>query len=310
MDEHTVITRLTGFFKAFPDEKACEEYLFKLLYPKGFRCIKCGHDSYGKIKDRREVQCHGCGHQMSLTRGTMMHASHLPLRKWFLAIFLVTHDKRGYSAMLLAHELKVTRKTAGYLLQRIRAAMALQVIPSVLSDKVEIDDAYIGSKGRTRGRGTEKVSFIAAVEKTKGGPVCLRATSSLRGEDYRLFAREHLCRSATIKADGFRALSAGLASYGGLDAVVFDESDIERALPTVHHIISNFKSMVLGTYHGVRKEYLQSYMDEFSYRYNHRRDIDVFHTLLCDICFGIKQRRETLIELFKMQDVDALKVAA
>ena len=89
-----------------------------------------------------------------------MHRSHLPLRKWFLAIFLITHDKRGYSAMQLAHELKVTRKTAGYLLQRIRGAMALQVIPNVMSGIIELDDAYIGSKGKTRGRGTEKVSFI------------------------------------------------------------------------------------------------------------------------------------------------------
>lgn len=88
-----------------------------------------------------------------------MHRSHLPLRKWFLAIFLITHDKRGYSAMQLAHELKVTRKTAGYLLQRIRGAMALQVIPNVMSGIIELDDAYIGSKGKTRGRGTEKVSF-------------------------------------------------------------------------------------------------------------------------------------------------------
>jgi len=68
--------------------------------------------------------------------------------------------------------------------------------------------------------------------------------------------------------------------------------------------------MVIGTYHGVRKDFMQSYMDEFSYRYNNRKNVDVFRTLLSDICFGIKQKRGALIELFKMQDTGAQSAAA
>ena len=310
MDEREPITRLTTFFEAFPDERSCEDYLFTLQFPNGFICSRCGCRDYGRIRNRRELQCHDCGRQGSLTAGSIMHRSHLPLRKWFLAIFLITHDKRGYSAMQLAHELKVTRKTAGYLLQRIRGAMALQVIPNVMSGIIELDDAYIGSKGKTRGRGTERVSFIVAVEKSKGGGVALRATWSLKGEDYGLFAHDHLSRTSHIRTDGFRPIAAGLASYSGLDALVFDEGDAERSLPCVHHIISNFKLVINGTYHGVRKDYLQSYMDEFSYRYNNRRNADVFHTLLSDVCFAIKRTKPVLIELFKFQCVDYQKVAA
>ena len=310
MDEREPITRLTDFFEAFPDERACEEYLFTLQFPNGFICPRCGCRSYGRIRDRRELQCHDCAHQTSLTAHSMMHRSHLPLRKWFLAIFLITHDKRGYSAMQLAHELKITRKSAGYLLQRIRAAMALQVIPNVMSGTVELDDAYIGSKGKTRGRGTEKVPFMVAVEKSKGGGVAIRATESLKGGDYRLFAHDHLSRTSHIRTDGFRPIAAGLASYSGLDALVFDEDDVDRSLPCVHHIISNFKSVINGTYHGVRKDYLQSYMDEFAYRYNNRRNADVFNTLLCDICFAIKHAKPALIELFRFQSLNDQKVAA
>lgn len=310
MEKRIPITRLTAFFKVFPDEQACEDYLFSLRYPRGFICPKCGDPSFGRIKNRREFQCHGCGHQTSLTADTMMQNTHLPLRKWFLAIFLITHDKRGNSAMQLAHELKVTRKSASYLLQRIRAAMALQVTPNVLSGNVEIDDAYIGSKGTTRGRGTEKASFMVAVEKSKGGGVALRATASLTGADYKRFAHDHLCRTSHVIADGYRPIVSGLAAYAGLDAAAFDGDDAKRSLPTVHHIISNFKSVIDGTYHGVRKAYLQSYMDEFSYRYNNRRNIDVLHTLLSDICFTLKHARPTLIELFKFQIIEDQKTAA
>lgn len=173
-NKRTPITRLTRFFKTFPNERACEDYLFKLLYPNGFICPKCGGLSFGRIKDRRELQCHSCKHQTSLTTGTMMESTKLPLKKWFLAIFLVTHDKRGYSAMALAHELNVQWRSADYLLQRIRVAMAQKTIPNILGGTIELDDAYIGSKGTTRGRGTEKsplslLSRKVEVEKPSSG---------------------------------------------------------------------------------------------------------------------------------------------
>jgi len=239
----------------------------------------------------------------------MMESTKLPLQKWFLAIFLLTHDKRGYSALALSHELDVQWRTADYLLQRIRATMAQRVIPNVLGGTIEIDDAYIGSKSTTQGRGTEKTPFIVAVEKSKGGEAALRVTTSIKGDDYKRFARDHVSRSTIIKSDGSTSIKAGLASYAGLDATKFDSSDDERSLPTVHHLISNFKSMIKGTYHGVHKKFLQSYMDEYTYRYNNRRNIDVFHTLLSDICFVGKYSKVLLLEFFKPQVLEQSKAA-
>lgn len=303
VSERTPITRLTAFFKAFPNEAACENYLIETLFPRGYACPKCGYPSFGKIKGRRAIQCNRCSHQTSLTAHTVMHGSHIALSKWLLAIFLVTHDKRGYSAMQLAHELKITRKSAGYLLQRLRSVMALKAMGECLDCWVEVDDAYIGSKGITRGRGTEKSSFIVAAQKTKGGGCCIRATTSLKGGDYKEFARVHIGATSRITSDAFSGIRLGLGAYSGLESFPFEEGDEIRSLPTVHHIISNFKAHVGGTYHGVRKQYLQSYMDEFSYRYNNRQNIDVFHTLLTDVCYSVKRARPLLVELFKIQDV-------
>jgi DNA-directed RNA polymerase subunit RPC12/RpoP len=310
MEERKPVTRLSAFFKAFGDERPCEEYLISVQYPNGFICPKCGNTHYGWIHRRKGIQCTSCSHQVSLTANTVMHGSHIPLRKWLLAIFLITHDKRGCSAMTLAHEVKVTRKSAAYLLQRLRSVMALEAIGEKLDGWVEIDDAYIGPKGPVRGRGTAKASFIVAVEKVRDGGVCIRATNTLKAADYKLFALDHICRTSRITSDGFLSIRAGLSAYGGHEPAVFDGQDEVRSLPTVHHIISNFKAHIAGTYHGVRKDYLQSYMDEFSYRYNNRRNIDVFHTFVSDVCFSIKRARPVLTELFRFQDVSSAKVAA
>ena len=92
----------TQFIKRFPDENACVEYLYKVKWPEGFVCPVCGCRHCYAIKTRRQYQCTNCRHQTSLTANTVMHRSHLPLTKWFWAIYLVACDKRGISALALA----------------------------------------------------------------------------------------------------------------------------------------------------------------------------------------------------------------
>ena len=90
------------FIKRFPNEEACFEYLYKVKWPNGFVCPVCGHQHYYAINGYRRFQCAKCRHQTSLTANTVMHRSHLPLHKWFWAIYLVACDKRGISALALA----------------------------------------------------------------------------------------------------------------------------------------------------------------------------------------------------------------
>lgn len=116
---------MATFVSTFSDESACEEVLFGMRFPEGFRCPRCGGESYSMVRGRRHTcQCSRCRRQVSLTAGTAMQGTRLPLAKWFLAMRLMTHSKRGVSAAELSRELGVCEKTGQYLLRRLRGAMS------------------------------------------------------------------------------------------------------------------------------------------------------------------------------------------
>lgn len=118
------IKTLTDLFDTFPDEDACIRYLYDLRAENGWVCPKCGASSPSLLLGRRKIQCTRCSHQQALTAHTPLYRSHVSLRKWFLAAYLVARDKRGVSACQLSRELQVKWECAYYLLQRVRAAMA------------------------------------------------------------------------------------------------------------------------------------------------------------------------------------------
>lgn len=116
---------LLGWVARFGTEEACEAELLGRMWPEGFRCPACGHERCAPVTGRpRKWQCTRCSRQFSVTAGTAMRGSKLPLVKWFLAVYLMTHSKRGVSAMELARQLGVSERTAGYVLLRLRGAMA------------------------------------------------------------------------------------------------------------------------------------------------------------------------------------------
>jgi transposase-like protein len=114
---------LLEFQKKFGSDEICREHLFQIRWAKGFICPHCGHTEYGEYKKRHLYQCKECGYQVSVTAGTIMHKTHIPLQKWFWAIFLASHDKRGVSAVRLGHELGISYPSAWLMLHKIRKAM-------------------------------------------------------------------------------------------------------------------------------------------------------------------------------------------
>lgn len=162
---------LAEFNEKFESEAACEDHLLDLKKKEGVVCPKCGGITFYYIGSRKIFQCSGCRHQVSLTSGTAMHKTHLPLQVWFLAIYLIATDKRGCSASFLSKTLKVTYKTAWFLLHRIRHAMGERDSRYLLCGVVELDDTYYGGtkKGGKRGRGTDKIKFLVAVSKDEEG---------------------------------------------------------------------------------------------------------------------------------------------
>lgn len=116
---------MATFVSTFSDEAACEDVLLGMRFPGGYRCPRCGGESYSMMRTRPHTcQCTRCRKQVSLTAGTAMHGTKLPLTSWFLAIRLMTHSKRGVSAAELARELGVCEKTGQYVLRRLRGAMS------------------------------------------------------------------------------------------------------------------------------------------------------------------------------------------
>lgn len=293
---------LMELFDRYRTEEDCVRRLYELKTEGGWECPRCGSHAHALLLFRRKIQCTCCSHQQAVTADTPMHRSHIPLRKWFLAISLIAEDKRGVSAVRLSRELGVKWESAYYLLQRVRGAMAGRCAGAALAGKLEVDDAYLGASGKGLcGRGTNRAPFIAAVERRVGGGCSMRAVADCSGGSYLEFGSYHLNRTAHVRADDWNGCKGGLRDWPGLDQRKYVEGDPDAGLPAVHHIISNFKAFVLGTFHGVTTAYLQGYMDEFCWRYGHRGRKGGFTPLLEELCSSPKETKAQLKERFAPQ---------
>lgn len=261
------------FRTRYATEEACREELFRLRFPEGFVCPKCGCREYYPVRTRNTYQCRKCRHQTSVTAGTVMHRTRLPLTKWFWAMYLCVTDKRGISASLLKDRLSVCYESAWYLLDRIRSAMGQRDSNYILSGRVEMDDCYLGgpSSGGKRGRGTDKANVVVALSKTEDNiPLFahMQIVENLKTETLQEFVDQHLAKGTTLQCDGF-------SSYKGLTGVACDAKNFDPSngdLKWLHKAISNLKAFLLGTYHG-RCTKLQPYLDEFCFRLNRRHAV-------------------------------------
>ena len=262
---------LTSFLATFATEATCREYLFQKRWPTGFICPKCGSTRYFRLYSGL-CQCSDCHHQTSVTAGTIIHRSHVPLRKWFFTFYFVSQDKRGISAVGLADTIGVTYKTAWYILKRVRTAMGQRDATHKLAGIVEFDDAFFGGPtvGKKRGRGTEKAKvFVALSLNEKGNPEYLKmkVTPNIKQASVKRFAEQSIKPDRTIRSDGYRSYIPALKSYDHEHKLYDPHSE---TLQWLHIMISNAKTFILGTYHGLPKSNLQSYLDEFCFRFSRR----------------------------------------
>ena len=260
------------FIKRFPDEKACAEYLYQIKWPNGFVCPVCGHQHCYPIKGYRRYQCAKCHHQTSLTANTVMHRSHLPLKKWFWAMYLVACDKRGISALALAEKIEVCYETAWNVLRRIRAAMETRDAHYKVGQIVEFDDAYFGAKIKgVRGRGAGNQGVFIAVSKDEDGrPTYLKmqVTDNVQIPSVAKFATECIASGSVVQTDSFKSYRKPLAK--GYTHEAQDFAPNSEHLRWLHRITGNAKAFINGTYHGTSTKHLQMYLSEFCYRFNRR----------------------------------------
>ena len=263
------------FKEKFKDEETCRNHLFKLRWPTGFVCPRCGSTRYSTIKTRNHYQCLSCRYQSSVTAGTVMDRTHLSLEKWFWAIYLVANDKRGYSATALHKQLGIGYKSAWYLLQRIRKAMMERDWDYVLSGIVELDDAFFGSANENgkRGRGTSKTPVLVGLSlNEKGNPkyIKMEVAENMKSDSITYFADLNIADGSTISTDAFRSYNQLQNEGYDHHPKIFNPKEDSGHLKWLHTIVSNAKAFINGTYHGLDKKHLPFYLSEFCYRFNRR----------------------------------------
>src|SRR5436189_4859038 len=160
---------LPKLIEQFGDDAKCRARLTQLRWPKGVTCPRCESKSISRVIERDQYDCNHCRYQFSATSGTIFHDTHLPLSKWFLAIYFMTESKKGMSALQMRRTLNVAYETAWYLCHRIRAAMR-EINSEHLRGIVEVDEDYVGVKVRGHGRGYKgykgnKAIAIGAVQR-------------------------------------------------------------------------------------------------------------------------------------------------
>ena len=272
---------LMELFNTLASEESCEKYLINVRWPDGMVCKHCGGKSFGvQAGKTRGYRCDDCHRFMSPTTGTIFHRTRTPLREWFVALFLVAADKRGLSALFLAEQLGVSYPTAWAMLQRMRHAMAKRDKQYLLPSRVEMDEMFIGAptEGQKRGRGTEKTPVLVAVSFSPGkegkeyvGFAKMRAVQTIDAASVVAFAKETIESGAVVRTDGL-SVYPPLEHHGFMhDKNAVGKRKAHIVLPHVHTFISNLRSFVMGTHHGLDETHLQQYLDEFCWRFNRRR---------------------------------------
>lgn len=282
-DDDATLYELT---EKYPDEESAIRYFEAMRWPKGATCPACASKEVGRgtqtMRRRQLWYCAACGAMFSVTSGTVMEHTKLPLRKWLLAFHLMGASKKGMSALQLSRMLQVTYKTAWHLSHRIRATMAEE--PERFTGTVETDETYLGGKRKGRGRGYrgDKIA-VQTIVKRRGKA----KTIALNGSD----------------VDG-RAVAAKLRKHTsfGKTVLMTDESPIYDAVGehfkdhhTVNHsaeeyvrregkllittnaaegLFANLKRQIHGTHHHTSRKHLPRYLEEYDYKYNTRGKSD------------------------------------
>ncbi len=262
------------FETRFASEEACREYLVSLRWPDGFRCPGCG-GSKAWWTGRGLLHCAGCGRQSSVTAGTILQDTRKPLRLWFRAMWYVTSQKSGVSALGLQRVLGLgSYHTAWAWLHKLRRAM-VRPGRERLSGAVEADEIYIGGERpgkRGRGAAGKSLVFVAAEQDGAGiGRIRLRRIPDATGDSLCGAVQEAVEEGSVVCTDGWKGYRP-LGTRGYVHEILRDEADVGgHPLPRVHRVSALLKRWILGIHQGaIRPSHLDYYLDEFTFRFKRR----------------------------------------
>lgn len=296
---------LIAIASEFGSVEACFDFLERMRWPEGVRCLKCDHDKVSKIVTKESTRKNGrkiparhlfqclskeCGHQFTPTTGTLFNDTHLPIQKWFFAVALMTNAKKGMSAKQMQRDLKVSYQTAWYLCHRIREAM--QGGADLFAGTVEIDETYVGGKYNPRGNRPK-------YDKTPVVGVLQRATADKPSQVH----------AEMVPRVGKPVIQRIMNQRVSFDANIYtDEAAVYRHINTNRHEIvvhskgeyvrgqvhtngvegfwALVKRQIIGQHHWVSIKHLQAYLNERVWAFNNRKEADLFTMIIAALLIG------------------------
>ncbi len=275
------MTDLLSLIDDYNSDAKCRELLERLRWPNGVACLRCGSLSVTELRARPIYDCNDCRHQFSVTSGTILHDSHLPLRKWFIAVYLMCQSKKGISALQMKGTLGVAYKTAWYLNHRIRTAMGNDPFTGpTLFGIVEVDETLIGGKARGRGRGYlgNKTWVAGAIQ--RGGGIRLERVPDVRRVTLHGFIHR------TVRDETQAIYTDELKSYLGIEDENTRHETVNHSIEqwvvgdvhtnSIEGVWSLFKRSIVGSFHSVSFKHLDRYLDELEWRFNNRDNDHIF----------------------------------
>ena len=275
---------LISLLDRFNSDYACRGYLETLRWPNGVACPRCGDLEVTRIKDRSQWDCPGCGYHFSVTSGTIMHDSHLPLRKWFAAIYLMCVAKKGVSSRQLQATLGIgSKNTAWYLCHRIREAMGNDPFTGpTLFGIVEVDETLVGGKKRNVGSGSrEGKTWVAGAIQRETGKIRVERVPNIKRRTLHDFIKRN------IKDEAEAIYTDELKSYVGIGDADTRHETVRHAAEEwvvgdvhtngIEGVWSLFKRSIVGSFHKISVKHLDRYLEELEWRFNNRANPQIFH---------------------------------
>ena len=271
------MTSFYQFQRQFPDDEACLRQIMISRYGGlELDCPSCGaHGKFYRMERDRAYECQHCRHHLFPCVGTPMHRTHLPLHKWFFAMFLFSTSRHGVAAMELKRQLDIPYKTAWRMAHEIRKFMAATDGEWPLVGTVEVDETYVGGKrsGGKRGRGAPNKTVVFGMLE-RDGDVMAKVVPDVRKKTLHPIIKKNVEKGSTVNSDE-------LASYNGLDKAGFEHETVNHGageyvngdchVNGLEGFWARLKLSIRGTHVHVSKKHLQKYVKEFEYRYNRRK---------------------------------------
>jgi len=268
----------------FSDEMVCIKHLEAVRWDDGAYCPYCGCKKVYRFKDGKTCKCAECRKRFNVKVGSIFEDTKISLQKWFMAVYFLTAHKKGISSIQLSRDIGVTQKTAWFMMHRLRVATNTQSFNQPLKNIVEADETYVGGKEKNKhfckrvegsqGRSTKsKVVVLGIIE--RGGNIRTKAVHEVSQNTIRNYVFDNVVFGTKIMTDEFRA-------YGGLADFYFhstiDHSKGEYVVSgsihtnTIEGFWSLMKRSIVGIFHHISRKHIDLYLNEFTYRYNTRKE--------------------------------------